>query len=216
MPDDNEILDLSITPASIDSGAFNPYTRYATTDESLSEHMDVWNVEFVAPSHPVMNRPAVMDPFGASDVDWAEREQELIAYMNMNHGLGLAAPQIGSGYRMFVMKHEHLGDIGIYNPEIVSVTDDEVMWQEGCLSFPLLYLGIKRPAGITVRYTKADGQTRIEVRMDGRDARVFLHEYDHLEGKLFLDTVSLLKINRAKEQRAKLLKKFKKAQKRRS
>jgi peptide deformylase len=52
--------------------------------------------------------------------------------------------------------------------------------------------------------------------MDGRDARVFLHEYDHLEGKLFLDTVSLLKINRAKEQRAKLLKKFKKAQKRRS
>jgi peptide deformylase len=80
----------------------------------------------------------------------------------------------------------------------------------------LLYLGIKRPAGITVRYTKADGQTRIEVRMDGRDARVFLHEYDHLEGKLFLDTVSLLKINRAKEQRAKLLKKFKKAQKRRS
>ena len=213
MADDDEILDLSVTPATINSGVFDPYSRYASSDESISEHMDVWNVEFVTPNHPVMNRPADIDPFTAKDVDWSEREQELIAYMNMNHGLGLAAPQIGSGYRMFVMKHSHLGDIGVYNPEIVAYSDDEVLWQEGCLSFPLLYLSVKRPAEITVRYTKPDGETRIEVRMDGRDARVFLHEYDHLQGNLFLDKVSLLKINRAKEQRAKLLKKFRKAQK---
>ena len=213
MADDDEILDLSVTPATINSGVFDPYSRYASSDESISEHMDVWNVEFVTPNHPVMNRPADIDPFTSKDVDWSEREQELIAYMNMNHGLGLAAPQIGSGYRMFVMKHSHLGDIGVYNPEIVAYSDNEVLWQEGCLSFPLLYLSVKRPAEITVRYTKPDGETRIEVRMDGRDARVFLHEYDHLQGNLFLDKVSLLKINRAKEQRAKLLKKFRKAQK---
>jgi len=210
---DEELLDLSVTPGQIASGQFNPYDKYVSTDSGISEHMDIWNVEFVQPSHPVMNRPANVDPFTAKDVDWREREQELIAYMNMNHGLGLAAPQIGSSYRMFVMKHEHLGDIGVYNPEIVEYSDTEVLWQEGCLSFPLLYLGIKRPSEITVQYTKPDGETRIEVRMDGRDARVFLHEYDHLEGKMFLDKVSLLKINRAKEQQRKLLKKFKKAQK---
>jgi len=210
---DEELLDLSVTPGQIASGQFNPYDKYVSTDSGISEHMDIWNVEFVQPSHPVMNRPANVDPFMAKDVDWSEREQELIAYMNMNHGLGLAAPQIGSSYRMFVMKHSHLGDIGVYNPEIVAYSDTEVLWQEGCLSFPLLYLSVKRPAEITVRYTKPDGETRIEVRMDGRDARVFLHEYDHLEGKLFLDKVSLLKINRAKEQRRKLMKKFNKAQK---
>ena len=210
---EEEFLDLSVTPGQIASGQFNPYDKYVSSDSGISEHMDIWNVEFVQPSHPVMNRPANVDPFTAKDVDWREREQELIAYMNMNHGLGLAAPQIGSSYRMFVMKHSHLGDIGVYNPEIVEYSDTEVLWQEGSLSFPLLYLGIKRPAEITVRFTKPDGETRIEVRMDGRDARVFLHEYDHLEGKMFLDKVSLLKINRAKEQQRKLMKKFKKAQK---
>ena len=210
---EEEFLDLSVTPGQIASGQFNPYDKYVSSDSSISEHLDIWNVEFVQPNHPVMNRPANVDPFTAKDVNWREREQELIAYMNMNHGLGLAAPQIGSSYRMFVMKHSHLGDIGVYNPEIVEYSDTEVLWQEGCLSFPLLYLGIKRPAEITVRFTKPDGETRIEVRMDGRDARVFLHEYDHLEGKMFLDKVSLLKINRAKEQQRKLLKKFKKAQK---
>ena len=210
---EEEFLDLSVTPGQIASGQFNPYDKYVSSDSSISEHLDIWNVEFVQPNHPVMNRPANVDPFTAKDVNWREREQELIAYMNMNHGLGLAAPQIGSSYRMFVMKHSHLGDIGVYNPEIVEYSDTEVLWQEGCLSFPLLYLGIKRPSEITVRYTKPDGETRIEVMMDGRDARVFLHEYDHLEGKMFLDKVSLLKINRAKEQQRKLLKKFKKAQK---
>ena len=208
-----QMLDLSVTPGQINTGEFNPYDKYVSTDTSIADHVDYWNVEFVEPNHPIMNRPAQVNPFSAKEVDWKDREQELIALMNINHGLGLAAPQIGSSYRMFVMKHTHLGDIGIYNPEIVKYSDNEVNWQEGCLSFPLLFLGVKRPEEITVRYTKSDGDTRIEVRMDGRDARVFLHEYDHLEGKLFLDYVSLLKINRAKEQRRKLMKKFKKAQK---
>ena len=201
------MLDLSVTAAQINTGEFNPYDKYVSTDTDLAEHVDYWDVEFVQPSHPVMNRAARVDPFSAKDVDWREREQDLIAYMNMNHGLGLAAPQIGSSYRMFVMKHEHLGDIGIYNPEIVSVTDDEVTWQEGCLSFPLLYLGVKRPSGITVRYTKADGDTRIEVRMDGRDARVFLHEYDHLQGIEFTSRVSKLKLDMAKKKANKRIKK---------
>lgn len=213
MTDDDEILDLSITPATINSGEFDPYSKYASSDDSISEHMDVWNCELIEPKNPIMNRPALLDPFGATDVDWVVRQQEMLTLMHEHHGLGLAAPQVGSSYRMFVMTHTHLGDIGVYNPEIVEYSDNQVTWQEGCLSFPLLYLPVKRAEEITVRFTKPDGDTRIEVRMDGRDARVFLHEYDHLQGNLFLDKVSLLKINRAKEQRSKLIKKFKKAQK---
>ncbi len=213
MPDDNEILDLSITPASINSGEFDPYTKYASTDDSISEHLNVWNCQLIDPSAPVMNRPAMVDPFVNNDIDWNDRQREMLTLMHEHHGLGLAAPQVGSSYRMFVMTHSHLGDIGVYNPEIVEYSDNLVSWQEGCLSFPLLYLPVKRPEKITVRFTKPDGNTRIEVQMDGKDARVFLHEYDHLQGSLFLDKVSLLKINRAKEQRSKLIKKFKKAQK---
>jgi peptide deformylase len=213
---EDDILDLSVTAAQINTGEFNPYDKYVSTDSSLAEHVDFWNVELVEPKHAVMNRPANVDPFSNKEIDWRHREQDLIALMNINHGLGLAAPQIGSSYRMFVMKHSHLGDIGIYNPEIVKYSDTQVTWQEGCLSFPMLFLSVQRPEEITVRYTKADGDTRIEVRMDGRDARIFLHEYDHLQGTVFLDHVSLLKLNRAKEQRKKLFKKFRKAQKQHS
>lgn len=210
---EDDILDLSVTASQINTGEFNPYDKYVSTDSSLAEHVDYWDAKLVEPKHRVMNRPANVDPFYNKEIDWRHREQDLIALMNINHGLGLAAPQIGSGCSMFVMKHSHLGDIGIYNPEIVKYSDEQVTWQEGCLSFPMLFLNVKRPEEITVRYTKSDGDTRIEVKMDGRDARIFLHEYDHLQGILFLDKVSLLKINRAKEQRNKLLKKFKRAQK---
>ena len=70
-----DMLDLSVTAAQINTGEFNPYDKYVSTDTDLAEHVDYWNVEFVQPSHPVMNRAAKVDPFSAKDVDWREREQ---------------------------------------------------------------------------------------------------------------------------------------------
>jgi peptide deformylase len=198
-----------ITPAKIDTGDFDPYS----TDSNNTDHANSWHCNLIAPSSRVMNTPASINPFADTNIDWHDRERKMLSLMHDNHGLGLAAPQIGDAFNMFVMTHSKMGDIGVYNPEIVEYSDTEVMWQEGCLSFPLLYLSIKRPESINVIYTKADGISQVEQTMTGRDARIFLHEYDHLQGILFLDKVSLLKINRAKEQRNKLLKKFKKAQK---
>jgi len=198
-----------ITPATIDTGDFDPYSP----DSNNINHSNNWICNLIEPSSSVMNTPANIDPFADTSIDWYDRERKMLSLMHDNHGLGLSAPQIGDASNMFVMTHSDMGDIGVYNPEIIEYSDTEVMWQEGCLSFPLLYLSVKRPENITVKYTKADGSTQVEQKMAGRDARVFLHEYDHLQGILFLDKVSLLKINRAKEQRNKLLKKFKKAQK---
>lgn len=194
-------LDNNVTPATISASEFDPYQGYS------------WNCQLVEPSAPVMNRPALHNPFADKTIDWKGRESQMINLMHDHHGLGLAAPQIGSSYRMFVMSHSQLGDIGVYNPDIVSYSDANAMWQEGCLSFPLLFLSIKRPEEITVRFTRSDGHKQIELTMQGRDARIFQHEYDHLQGSMFLDKVSLLKINRAKAQRSKLIKKFKKAHK---
>lgn len=107
-------------------------------------------------------------------------------------GLGLAAPQVGVSKRIFVVD---LSAVDIteklhvfINPEILE-TSDEVEMEEGCLSFPGIYQKIVRPARVVVRATDIDGH-RFEMKAEGLAARAILHEYDHLEGKLFIDYIS--------------------------
>ena len=186
---------------------FNPYDKYSsTTNITASFIIEDWKCELVEPKHSALHAHANLDPF-SSDIDWAEREKEMFKLMHDKFGIGLAAPQVGSSYNMFVMHHEHLGDIGIYKPEILEA-EGEVMWEEGCLTFPMLYLPVSRPEKIKVKYYKNDGETVVETWMDGRDARCFLHEYDHLKGQLFIDLVSDLKLQRAKKKREKFFKKL--------
>ena len=187
---------------------FDPYSKYASSDNiSLGEFLvEDWKCELVEPKHPVLNKRATIDPF-SSDVDWEKREREMCELMQNRFGIGLAAPQVGSSYRMFVMNHSHLGEIGIYNPEILE-TENPIVMEEGCLSFPLLFMKVTRPERIKVRFTKTDGETVVETWMDGMDARCFLHEYDHLEGNLFVDLVSDFKLRRAMDQQEKRLRKL--------
>jgi len=186
---------------------FNPYDKYAGTNEvTTSLIIEDWNCELVEPKHPALSRPATTDPF-SSDIDWESREKEMIELMHHNLGIGLAAPQVGSNYNMFVMQHSILGNIGIYKPKILE-TESEITLEEGCLSFPLLFLPVTRAEKIKVTYYKTDGETQVETWMDGRDARCFLHEYDHLQGTLFIDLVSDLKLTRAFKKREKLFKKI--------
>lgn len=187
---------------------YNPYDRYASTDNvSLgSLIVDEWQCELVEPSHSALRRRAILDPFG-SDIDWKSREAEMIELMHDNLGMGLASPQIGSSHNMFVMTHSVLGDIGVYKPQILE-TQGEVVIEEGCLTWPMLFLKIPRPERVRVCYTKTDGQTQVETWLDGMDARCFLHEYDHLQGTVFLDHASEFKLKRAKIKRDKLFKKL--------
>lgn len=187
---------------------FNPYNQYVTSASVTANCiLAEWDCQLVEPKHPALRTAATLDPFG-SDIDWVHREAELIQLMKDNLGVGLAAPQVGSSYNMFVMTHSILGDLGIYKPEILELSEQQVEVTEGCLSFPLLYLNLTRAAKIKVRYTKTDGVTQVETWMDGMDARCFLHEYDHLQGKLYIDDVSDFKLKRAKERRDKHLKKL--------
>lgn len=194
---------------------YNPYDKYASSsDVSLGDFLvEDWQCELVDPKHPALRKRATVDPF-SGDVNWAGREQEMIALMHNKLGVGLAAPQVGSSYNMFVMTHSFLGDIGIYKPEILE-TEGEIDIEEGCLTWPLLFIHIKRPAKIKVQFYKNDGETKVEMWMDGIDARCFLHEYDHLQGVNFIDIVSDFKLQRAKEKREKRFKKLERAVKRR-
>lgn len=192
---------------------YDPYNKYASTsDITASFIVEDWNCELVEPKHPALHTAASVDPFSGS-IDWHEREKEMFQLMDNNLGVGLSAPQVGSSYNMFVMKHSILGNIGIYKPEIVEVSSETINIEEGCLSFPLLYILINRPEKVKVRYYKADGETQVETWMDGMDARCFQHECEHLRGELFLDAVSEFKLKRAYTKREKLFRKLSKKMK---
>lgn len=166
-------------------------------------------LEVVNAKDPVLNSVATVDPF-STDIVWKDRESEMFELMDRRFGIGLAAPQIGDPYRMFVMKHSVHGLIGVYNPEILETTGS-VSMEEGCLTFPLLYMVMTRPESVKVRYTKTDGVTVVEETLTGIDARCFLHEYDHLQGVLFVNLVSDFKLKMAINKRDKRFTKLQRA-----
>ena len=104
---------------------------------------------------------------------------------NMFHhnGVGLSANQIGIEERVFVMMTdiESQETITCFNPKIIKESTTQVVMEEGCLSYPDLFLEISRPNAIIVKY-EDEGKTICKRRLEGFIARVFQHEYDHMEG----------------------------------
>lgn len=123
--------------------------------------------------------------------------------MHAYFGVGIAAPQIGWFERVFLMTEAGGGDEG--EPEVMTFVNPEIVWQseefdwawEGCLSVPGLRGWIRRPAAVSVRGLNAAGQA-ISHEFTGWPARVFQHEFDHLEGMLYpyraLDTRHLVSL----------------------
>jgi peptide deformylase len=105
-------------------------------------------------------------------------------------GVGLAAPQVGRARRLIVVRDPQRPRgqqrLDLINPELTGTFGPDVPFEEGCLSFPGLFVKIDRPQGVTVRYATAGGETRT-LRDDGLVARIVQHELDHLDGVLFID-----------------------------
>ena len=111
---------------------------------------------------------------------------------NMFHhkGVGLSANQIGIGERVFVMMVDidEEETIICFNPRIIKESKDEVVMEEGCLSYPDKFLDIKRPSSIVVKY-EDEKKVLHKTKMTGYTARIFQHEYDHMEGVDFTQRV---------------------------
>jgi peptide deformylase len=118
----------------------------------------------------------------------------MIELMLTHDGIGLAATQVGIPVRMFVMGHRDYPDNAqaFYNPSIIKWTDETEDLEEGCLSFPGIYVSINRPKKILARWQNSKGEWQ-ESEFDGYNCKCFLHELDHLEGIVFQDRVSTLK-----------------------
>lgn len=126
--------------------------------------------------------------------DPVQLEKELLEFMYVNGGMGLAANQVGIRTRVFVMGHRGLTETGeaFFNPKIIAHTDMLDDLPEGCLSFPNIYVKVKRPTHIKAQWQKSSGEI-VESTLSGYDCKCFLHELDHLEGITFQDRVSPLK-----------------------
>ena len=136
--------------------------------------------------------------FDKPRVNPIEVEKVLIEAMLKNGGIGLAANQIGIRSRVFAMgaNSDPTAAKAFFNPVIASAANTVEELLEGCLSFPNVYVKIKRAAKIVARWQNAQGQWE-EGNLEGYDCRCFLHEYDHLEGLVFKDRISALKWNLA-------------------
>jgi peptide deformylase len=129
--------------------------------------------------------------------------------MYASNGVGLAAPQVNRDIRLFVMdtvqmfanmdedeKKEYPDGPGtkavFINAHVVELDGDEWPYNEGCLSIPKIREDIYRPESVTLQFRDHNFESRI-MTFNGLSARVILHEYDHIEGKLFIDYLSPLK-----------------------
>lgn len=162
-------------------------------------------LEFVQENHPILSTqlPPV-DP----GVNLESLSKDMFLLMWSNGGIGLAAPQVGMAVRMFVMGPQSGPNYVCINPEIVEASVEQENATEGCLSFPALWLNIKRPKWVHARYTTISGET-VEQRFDGLLARCYIHELEHLDGITFTKYSSTLGLKLARERQQKSLRKKK-------
>ena len=142
--------------------------------------------------------PTVQFDFENPPMDPVKLYNELSDFMCENRGVGLAANQIGYPWSVFVMGNPNQRDgvIAVFNPFLVDTFGEEVYIEEGCLSYPGLFLKIKRAAGVRVRFSGVTGETDT-IKFDGFTARVFQHEYDHLLGLDFRKKATLYHYQKA-------------------
>lgn len=139
----------------------------------------------------------------SKDITMQESEQELIytlfETLEEKGGIGLAAPQIGVLKRIFIMQTLHIDDERIekfkrvvINPRILAKSAETEKYAEGCLSIPEIVEEVERPSAIEVRYLNEKLEA-VERKLNGIEARIFQHEFDHLAGILFIDKIHPLR-----------------------
>ncbi len=161
----------------------------------------------VAYGNPVLRKVAT-----DINADYPQLEKFIAAMwetMYASNGVGLAAPQVNKDIRLFIVdtvqmfdsmdekeKKEYPGDTGLkaifINAHIVELEGDEWPYNEGCLSIPKIREDIYRQESVTMKFMDDKFQSHTQT-FTGITARVILHEYDHIEGKLFIDHLSPLK-----------------------
>lgn len=167
----------------------------------INLHFDTTQNQMIYPivmyGDPVLRKRATDIKTGT---DLKQLLLDMYETMYAAHGIGLAAPQIGQSMRLFVVDGTTLDDEPtlkdfkqvFINPVILKETGTPWWFEEGCLSIPTIREEISRKEKIRVNYFDENWQPR-EEEFTGMKARIIQHEYDHIEGKLFIDYLTPLK-----------------------
>jgi len=124
--------------------------------------------------------------------------------MKLYNGVGLSANQCGIMQRVFVIGTEHF-QIACINPKVVAQSEEISKDNEGCLSFPAMFLKVDRPTWVDVEFYDETGALK-QLRLDGLTARCFLHELDHMNGVKFIEHAGPLAIQMARQRQSKMVK----------
>ena len=155
---------------------------------------------------PVLEKRA--EPVTVFDGELKELVDDMFESMYAAHGVGLAAPQIGISWRLAVIdvtfKEDPEAKLVLANPEIIH-TEGRHSQNEGCLSIPDFRENVSRPRKVTIRAQDVNGKV-FEKTGEELLARAFLHETDHLNGKLYMSHLSALKRDLMKRKIRKLMK----------
>jgi peptide deformylase len=137
-----------------------------------------------------------------------ELYDNLYGTMKYFRGIGLSANQCGISARAFIMYTSmNPENVEMFiNPKIVAYSEERKLFAEGCLTFPNLFLNLKRPETIVVEYYDMEGEKQTK-KFTGLTSRVFQHEYDHMQGKNFTMYASKVKLEMAEKKARKLFKK---------
>ena len=147
--------------------------------------------------HPNPKLKKVCEPVVKIDDALIKLSADMLDTMYHAPGIGLAAPQIGILSRIIVMDCEKeeaakRKPIVMINPEIVASSDEENIYEEGCLSIPEQFAEVKRPSSVQVKWLDKDGAEQLQ-EFDGLWSICVQHEIDHLNGRLFIDYLGAIK-----------------------
>jgi peptide deformylase len=146
--------------------------------------------------HPDPRLKKTCDTVGKIDAAMRKLADDMLETMYDAPGVGLAAPQVGTLTRLFVMdvagKEADPEPRVLFNPHLTWLSDEMNTHEEGCLSIPEFYGDVTRPTSVRIAYQNIDG-VEVEDEFDGLAATCAQHELDHLNGKLFIDYLSVVK-----------------------
>lgn len=176
--------------------------------------------ELIPPQDPRVRQPVapfkdhMLEEYGIKDRK--ELVSGMFELMHRYGGIGLSAIQVGLPFNMFVAgDHKSIENglkLAMFNPVIMTESEEKVLMKEGCLTFPFLFVNISRPRKVTMKYEDENGDLK-EAHLDGMMSRVCQHEYDHQAGILMVQKVSKLKLDMAYKKAEKEMEKWKRYQK---
>jgi len=154
---------------------------------------------------PILYKPTEPFDFDNPQVPIEELEEAFKScFDGKNWALGVSANQLGYPYSVFAILNHQTRDVGmIFNPKIVDESEEKCYIEEGCLSFPGLFIKIKRPESIRLRWTNKFNELEAS-RFTGMTARVIQHECDHINGIDFLKRATRYHKQQALKQRVKI------------